>query len=444
MEAPVTRYAHTSHGDVAYQVFGEGPDLLLVNPMSRSIQVLWDFPPMAHVLAQLGRGRRVILFDRRGSGISDPLPIDLPPTWEDWLDDISAVLDDLRVERAALLAERDSASASMLFATSHPERVSALVLCNTSARLRVAPGYPVGVRHEQVEAFTQAWAATWGTEKMVASTRQQLVDNPAYVRWVMRMQRVAYTPRRAGEEFAYIVNFDARSVLTAINVPTLVLHRRDFAVVPLAHGEYLAAHITRARLEILEGRDMDVLVPGDEVPLRLIGEFLSEKRAQATDNRVLATVVFGDIPDAARLAVTLGGGNWKSFKERQSGIVHDAVQRFSGTQLSRGETGFSAQFDGPRRAINFARALRRDLRELLHLEIRMAVHAGEFERGQGALDGDGARTAAAMLAAAQPSEVLASLAAKDLLEGSGVELRELGRHRLQGVPGEWELFALAD
>src|SRR6185437_14962059 len=214
-----------------------------------------------------------IMFDRRGCGISDPLPSDVPPTWEDWLEDILTVVDHLGLNEVSLLAERDAAAASMLFAGSHPDRVRALVLGNTSARFRAAPGYPCGESDERSDQLSAMWDSAWGTERMVSQTRQLLVNDPEYVQWVMRMQRVSYSPRRAGTEFRYIINFDARSVLSAIHAPTLILHRRDFAVLPLAHAHYLAVHSGRARRAVLRGSDGGVLLRVDDSTLGRIGRF---------------------------------------------------------------------------------------------------------------------------------------------------------------------------
>jgi pimeloyl-ACP methyl ester carboxylesterase len=444
-QPPPVLYVRAAHGDIAYRVAGDGPaTLLLVNPMSRSIETLWDYPAWAALLARLARSHRLIVFDRRGAGVSDPLPSDVPPTWEDWLDDIVTVLDHLGVAEVALLAERDAAAASMLFAGSHPDRVRALVLGNTSARFRVAPGYPCGegaVRSDQLSAM---WSSAWGTADMVAQTRERLTSDPDYVRWVMRMQRVSYTPRRAGAEFRYIINFDARSVLASIRAPTLILHRREFAVIPVAHAEYLAAHVAGARLRVLPGSDLDVLVPGDDDTLAIIEEFLAGLGPVARSERALTTVLCLSIAQSAQLAANFGEVRWQDLLVRHRAIVRAELDRFQGREAECSRDRFQISFDGPARALRFARTVRQALRDQLRFEIRVGVHAGECVRAGAALGGPAVEVGAAVLAAAQPGEVLATAAVRDLGAGSGIEFREIGTQSLQGVAGSWTLYAVEE
>ncbi|MGH8183813.1 MAG: adenylate/guanylate cyclase domain-containing protein [Rhodanobacteraceae bacterium] len=443
MQPPVVEYVRTAHGDIACRVVGDGPaNLLLVNPMSRSIETLWDYPANAAMLEKLAHGRRLIVFDRRGCGISDPLSSDVPPTWEDWLEDILSVLDHLGAGEVSLLAERDAAAASMLFAGSHPDRIRALVLGNTSACFRAAPGYPCGESDARSDQLSAAWDSTWGTEAMVSKTRQLLVNDPDYVRWVMRMQRVSYSPRRAGTEFRYIINFDARSVLPSIHAPTLILHRHDFGVIPVAHAHYLAAHIAGARLEVLPGGDMDVLVPGDDRTLDLIGEFLTGLGQVARSERALTTVLCIGIAQAEQLAANLGDLRWQDLLIRHRAIVRAELTRFDGHESGNARDGFLVSFDGPARALRFARSLRQALRDQLRLEIRVGAHTGECARAADRLSGPAVEIGTAVLQAAQPGEVLATAAVRDLGVGSGLELRELGAQVLEGVPGRWDLYAL--
>lgn len=443
MQPPPVQYAKTQFGDIAYRVMGSGPpDLLLINPMSRSIETLWDFPANAALLQRLAQFCRLTVFDRRGSGISDPLPADLAPTWEDWLDDVLAVLDHVGIESAALLAERDAAAAALVFASSHPQRVRALLLCNTSARFRVARGYPCGEGYERSEQLSHAWDQTWGTEQMVATTRPTLAGDPEYVRWVTRMQRMAYSPRRAGEEFRYLINFDARAVLSSIRAPTLILHRRDFAVIPLAHAEYLAEHIVDSCLEILPGGDMDVLLPGDEQPLELIEAFLANVHPANVHpanrgERALATVLRMRAANPQQVEANLG-----ETLDRLRAIVRFELLQSQGRAMQDGSDEFLAGFDGPARALRFAAAVRRASRDQLHLEIQAGLHIGECERVGDTFSGAAVNIGAAVVQVARPGEVLVTAAAMELVAGSGIELRSIGMQRLDGVSGDWELFAL--
>lgn len=440
---PEIRYARTAHGDVAYRVMGEGPaNLLLVSPMSRNIELLWDYPASAALLARLAATHRLIAFDRRGCGISDPLPSDVPPTWEDWLEDILTVLDAIGVSEVALLAERDAAAASMLFASSHPDRVRALLLCNTSARFRVAPDYPCGESDARADQLSTMWDSAWATPGMIAQTREQLMHDPEYVRWVLRMQRVSYSPRRAGAEFRYIINFDARSVLPAIHAPTLILHRRGFAVIPPAHAEYLAAHIAGARLVLLPGTDMDVLVPGDAAALAPIAEFLAQLGPATHSPRALTTVLCLAIAEAEQLAASFGDARWQDLMVRHRAIVRAELGRFQGREAVLPKGHFLASFDGPTRALRFARAVRQTLRDQLRFEIRVGVHTGECIRSGDALSGPAVDVGTAVLTAAEAGEVLATAAVKDLGVGSGIEFREIGTQDLRGVAGRWPLYAV--
>lgn len=443
MQAPETRYARTPLGDIAYQTVGEGPmDLLLVNPMSRCIDRMWDYPASAEMLLRLARACRLIVFDRRGCGISDPLPADLPPTWEDWLDDILAVLDDAGARDAVLLAERDAASAAVLLASSHPERVRALVLGNTSARFRVAPGYPSGESYQRAAELSAMWAQYWGTEKMIASTRPVLANDPDYVQWMTRMQRAAYSPRRAGAEFSYIINFDARAVLNAISAPTLVMHRRDFAVVPLAQGRYLAEHIRGARFELLPGSDMDVLIPGDDEPLALIESFLAEARQDQPNGTILTTVLLAEVPEDEQLITSLGSAGWNEWRNRRRAILHDALRRYHGHALQQESPDLMVSFDGPTRALRFAQLLRKEMREQMHIDIRVGLHTGECRRDRGRITGAAVKLGAEVLRIAQSGEVLVSTEVRDLTTGSGIEFHSIGMHQLGHDESERELFAL--
>ncbi|HET9820043.1 MAG TPA: adenylate/guanylate cyclase domain-containing protein [Rhodanobacteraceae bacterium] len=442
-QPPPILYASAPHADVAYCVMGEGPlDVMFVNPMSRSIGMLLDYPPNVALLERLARSSRLIMFDRRGSGISDPLPADLPPTWEDWLEDILLVLDDLGVAKVVLVAERDAASASLLFASSHPERVRALVLGNTSARFRVAPGYPSGERHERAEQLSAMWEQYWGSERMVASTRPTLAGDPEYVRWVTRMQRAAYSPRRAGAEFRYIINFDARAVLSSIRTPTLILHRRDFAVVPVAHGRYLAEHIAGARFELLPGSDMDVLLPGDNQALDLIEEFLAGAQPADGGERALATVVCMRVAHQDQTGAGTEIPRWRELFDQLRTIVQAEWSRFQGCGSEIENEGFLVRFDGPARALRFAASIRQALRDQLRLEIRAGLHIGECERVGDTLAGAAVDVATGVQHAAQAGEVVATAAVRDLVAGSGIELRGIGTLPLEGLSGAWELYAL--
>lgn len=316
------------------------------------------------------------------------------------------------------------------------------MLGNTSARFRAAPGYPCGESEERSDQLSAMWDSAWGTECMVSQTREMLVNDPDYVQWVMRMQRVSYSPRRAGREFRYIINFDARSVLSAIHAPTLILHRRDFAVIPLAHAHYLAEHIGPSKLAVLPGGDMDVLVPGDDATLELIGRFLGRLGPVRHSERALTTVLCFSIARSQQLAANLGHARWQDLLVRHRAIVRAELARFDGHEAARLPDGFLVSFEGPARALRFARTLRQVLRDQLRLEIHAGAHTGECTRIGDWLGGSAVEIGVAVSQAAQAGEVLATAAVKDLGAGSGIELRDLGERVLGDVPGRWQLYAL--
>lgn len=442
-QAPPTRYARTPRGDIAFKTLGDGPlDVVLVNPMSRCIEALWDYPGHAELLDKLAAFGRLTVFDRRGCGTSDPLPADLPPTWEDWQEDLLTVLDEVGVERAVVVAERDAAAATLLFASSHPERVRALVLCNTSARYRVAPGYPIGESYDRAEQLCQQWVTSWATERMVAMTRPTLAGDPDYVRWVMRMQRMSYTPRRAGAEFRYVLNFDARAVLPAITAPTLVLHRREFLVVPAAQGQYLAANIAGARFETLPGSDLDVLVPGDAEAIALIEAFLAAERPARGEQRALATVLQIEVAGSQQAAANVGEVRWREILTQVGATLGELAAPLQGRVVEQRGERFMLAFEGPNRALRFAAGLRRSLRDRYRLEVSAGVHIGECSRRDDILVGAAVDVSAGVLNAAQPGEVLATGAVVELAAGSGLELRRIGVQPLANVAGRWELYTL--
>jgi class 3 adenylate cyclase len=253
---------------------------------------------------------------------------------------------------------------------------------------------------------------------------------------------VAYSPRRAGAEFRYIINFDARAVLSSIRAPTLILHRREFAVIPQAHAFYLAEHIAGSRLELLPGADMDVLLPGDERPLELIESFLANVRPAESGERALVTALHMRIASSQQAAAYLGGTRWREKQDAFRAIVHAELERFQGREAGGDGAGFLVSFDGPARALRFASSVRQAVRDQLRMEIRVGLHIGECQRSGDTLAGAAVEVGAGVLQATQAGEILATAAVRDLVAGSGLELRGVGAHALDGVAGKWEVYAL--
>ena len=253
MTVPQTRYTSLGEADIAYQVHGEGPlDLVYANGLTEHIDMQWEHPLMARFLERLASFSRLIMFDRRGAGASDPVPLDALPTWEEWTDDLRAVLDAVGSERAAIYASLDAGPVGMIFAATHPERTSALILGNTAACYAKAEDYPEGATPETVEGIVELLRTTWGTEELIAAVYPSMAGDPAFLRWRAKLSRASATPRTAAEQYRYIFGMDVRSVLSTIGVPTLVLHRSNLSLVPVEHGRYLADHI--AGREVRGGR----------------------------------------------------------------------------------------------------------------------------------------------------------------------------------------------
>jgi class 3 adenylate cyclase len=442
--APPVHYARTPRGDIAYRIFGGGEiDAVWLQGMGRTIELIDDFAPMAEMLARMGRYMRLVMFDRRGTGISAPLAHGDPPSWEDWADDLRSVLDALGHSQVAILAERDAGGAAIAFAATHPQRVRALVLGNASARPRIAPDYPHGLTDERVDFLARLFADHWGTERFGVAMTPGLAGDRPYLDWFARMQRVSYTPARAKEEFLYTFNLDCRSLLAHVHCPTLVIARRQYPLMPIQHAQFLADHIAGSRFEVIPGNSSAVFLPNDTQVLDVVEEFLTGARAQSADDRVLATVLFTDIAGATERAAQLGDARWKDLLRRHHELVRAEIGRFRGREVDNAGDGFLVHFDGPARALRCAQAIRARLHDDLQIAIRAGVHTGECERLGEKLSGLAVHIGARIQGAARPGEVLVSQTVKDLVVGGGLAFREAGVHELKGVPDRWPLYALS-
>ncbi len=371
MNGPETRYVSVGDADVAYQVLGEGPlDLLYFYGMGSHIEFAWESRAYADFYMRLASFSRLIMFDRRGTGSSDGISRSAIPTWEEWTEDIVAVLDAAGSRRAAILAATDSGPIAILLAAMHPELVSALVLA----------------------------------------------------------------------QFNYILRNDVRQALPLIQAPTLVLHGKESALVPIAHGRYLAEHIDGATFVELPGGDStttpELYVIADEV-----AEFLTGERPVVEVERILTTVVFTDIVGSTARAASLGDKRWRSLLDAHDRTVRDELRRFRGRVINTTGDGFVASFDGPARAIRCSQAISQAAGKL-GIELRIGLHTGECEVRGDDLGGLAVHIAARVGALAGPGEIVVSGTLKDLVVGSGIEFVDRGDHELKGVPGSWKLFAV--
>jgi class 3 adenylate cyclase len=385
---------------------------------------------------------RLVVFDRRGTGVSDAVPNAAIPTWEEWAEDMGAVLDAAGSTEAAIFAAADAGPMAILYAVSHPERVKALVLYNTAARYVEADDYPIGYSQDAINAVIDLVRKSWGRPALFALVNPGLADDAHSVDMLARQARASATPRAAAAQYAYILqSVDVRNVLGLIRAPTLVIHPREYPFLSIEHGRYLADHIKGASFVEMPGGD---IFPGTYASMLVeeIGEFLTGSRPVAQIDRVLASVLFTDIVGSTERAAALGDHRWRSLLDQHDGLVREQLRRFQGREIKTTGDGFVASFDGPARAIRCALAIA-DSARALGLDLHMGLHTGECEVRGADLGGLAVHIAARVGALAAPGEVLVSGTVKDLVVGSGIEFQDRGEHELKGVPGTWRLYAVA-
>ncbi|MFY9588578.1 MAG: adenylate/guanylate cyclase domain-containing protein [Actinomycetota bacterium] len=441
---PEIKYTKLGDSFIAYAVIGEGPiDCLAIQGIASHVDVGFEYTPVSNFYNRMASFSRVINFDRRGVGASDPVPLDALPTWEDWTEDVTAVLDAVGSERTAIIAGTDEGPMAMLFAATYPERVSALVLINTTARLVAAADYSVGLPQEQAEALINLVAEGWGTEELGALSNPSLAEDPEYLRWVAKFMRAAATPRVAESQLRYFAGLDARAVLPLIRVPTLIMHTNNFMFVPIDQGRFIAEQIAGARFVELPGADWAPFMEAAsaKIVLDYIEEFLTGVRRAPEPDRVLATVMFTDIVGSTQRAAELGDQRWKELLDRLDRVTRGEVEKFGGRLIKMTGDGHLATFDGPGKAIRCARSLV-ELAQAMGIQIRAGLHTGECELRGTDVGGIAVHIGARVASLAGASEVLVSRTVTDLVAGSGIEFDDRGAHELKGVPGEWRLFAV--
>ncbi len=432
-------------GYVAYQVFGGGPqDLLFVTNWGTNLDAMWEEPSLAHFFHRLTRIGRVICFDKRGTGVSDPVPLASLPTLEEWMDDARVALDAAGSRQAAVIGDTEGGPMAMLLAATFPERVRALVLLNTFARWRRAPDYPIGMPDPTWQKLLLRYETYWGQDAgMLGLTAPSLVGDARSEEWFTRYQRLSMPPGAASRMYRWVTQIDVRSVLPAISAPTLVLHRRENQHYRRSFGRYLAQHIPGARLVELEGADCYPFYTGaSDAVLDQVEEFLTGARQQLPTERELATVLFTDIVGSTDLAAQLGDTRWLELRSAHNEVVRRHLAAFRGREIATTGDGFLATFDGPARAAHCAVRIRDSVRSL-GMKIRAGLHTGEIELLDGDIGGIAVHLAARIMAEARPSEVLVSGTLTDLVVGSGIGFDDRGTHELKGIPGAWHLYTVA-
>ncbi len=440
---PETAFARHGDWNVAYQVFGNGPlNILVSTSWLSNVEVLWDDPLRAGFLERLATFGRVVCFDRRGSGVSDPVPLAALPTIDDWMDDARVVLDACGMERAAVIADGEGGPMAIMLAATHPERVSALVLRNTFARMERDATYRVGLPAPVLDRLVDGYAAAWGLGELVELTAPSVAADQQFRQRLARYERLAMPPRAAALQFAWVVRLDVRPALASVQAPTLVLQARDGRYHRLAYARYLAERIPGAALVVTAGADTYPFWAGDTEPvLHEMHAFLTGVREVPWHERVLATVLFTDIVDSTRRASELGDAGWLDLRERHHAIVRAAIARNAGHEIETAGDSFLATFDGPARAIRCAVEATAEMRGV-GLEIRAGLHTGEIERRSDGIGGVAVHIAARVMALAGPGQVWVSSTVRDLVVGAGIGFHPEGTHALKGVPEERPLYSV--
>jgi class 3 adenylate cyclase len=439
---PETRYARRGDVHVAYEVLGEGEiDLVFVSEWFFHLEGRLDIPSTARFLRRLSSFSRLISFDKYGIGLSDPAPPGSLPPLEEWMDDVRAVMDAAGSERAAILGVGEGGLMAAMFAATHPDRTSALILGNSAARLSWAPDYPIGLPAEQQEMLIRLVEQTWGTPEFALASNPSLAHDSSLQPQVARFLRLAASPATAAAVFRMLLQLDIRPILPSIRVPTLVIHRRDSQLLTVDNGRYLAEHIQGARFVELPGADYGLELGDVDSVVDEIQEFLTGTPAAIDTDRVLATVLFTDIVGSTERSAELGDQRWRDVLDAHDRLAERQLARYRGTLVKATGDGLVATFDGPARAIWCALALRDGLRSL-GVEIRGGVHCGEIERRGPDVSGLAVHIAARVQAEARPGEVLVTRTVKDLVAGAQIAFIDRGPQALKGVPDEWQLFAV--
>jgi len=441
MTRPEIQYAKSGDVNIAYQVYGEGDlDIVLVFGYISHLDLFWDGPPFVEYVKRLGSFARVIMFDKRGVGLSDPVA--RAATLEERMDDVRAVMDAAGSERAALLGTSEGGPMSILFASTYPERTQALVLYGAMARSTYAPDYPWAAPIEDLKQSSEDLIGPyWGKGASIEVFSPSQADDPGAREFYARLERQGASPQMVGQLAEMFLDIDVRHVLPSIHVPTLVLHRRGDRVVNVRAARFLAEQIHGAKYVELDGIDHNILAGDIEPILQEIQEFLTGIRPAPVYDRVLATVLFTDIVDSTKKAAELGDKKWREVLEGQQTLVRSELDRHRGREVKTTGDGFLATFDGPARAIRCATSITGEIGRL-GVEIRAGVHTGECEMMGDDVGGIAVHTASRICSLAGAGEVLVSRTVKDLVAGSGIGFEDRGIHTLKGVPDEWQLLAV--
>jgi pimeloyl-ACP methyl ester carboxylesterase/class 3 adenylate cyclase len=439
VQIPETRCAKAPDGtSIAYQVIGDGPvDLVYASGIWSNVELMWEEPRWAHFLERLAKFSRLILFDMRGVGLSDRGPE--PPVLELQRDDVGAVMDAAGSSDAIVFGGARAATMAMLFAATHPDRTKALVLYAPVAKTVATPDFPYGKTPEEQRVFFERFVREVGTGQNLALQAPSVARDERFVRWWARFERLVASPSAYEELGRIFTDVDVRDVLPAIHVPTVVIHRRDDAIVLERQARYVADQIQGATYVQFPGEDHLPFIGDADAIVDEVEQFVTGRRPIRETDKVLATILFTDIVDSTRRQAELGDRRWKELLERHHAAVRDLLKQYRGEEQDTAGDGFYVRFDGPARAIRCAQDIVETIRPL-GIQVRVGVHTGECEIVDGKCSGLSVSIGARVMANAGPSEVLVSRTVKDLTAGSGLNFQDAGEHELKGVPDLWHLY----
>ena len=437
---PETRYAKSGDINIAYQVVGSGlRDLVLVPGWVSNLDVFWEEPTLARFLSRLASFSRLVVFDKRGTGLSDRV-VDMP-TLEVRMDDVRAVMDAVGSERAALYGYSEGGPMCALFAVTYPERTSALIMGGAYARLTRTQDYPWGPTAEQLETTVERIEREWGGPVGVDVRAPSMAKDERFRQWWGRLLRASASPTAGAALMRMSAHLDIRHILPTIRVPTLIMHSINDQIIDVGASRYMAERIPGAKLVELSGVDHSPYLSDAQVITDEIEEFLTGVRTRSESDRVLATVLFTDIVGATEKAASLGDRRWRDLLDAHHALVRRELASFRGREIDTAGDGFLAAFDGPARAVRCGCAIA-DGARAMGLEIRAGLHTGECEVMGDKLGGIAVHIGARVAALAGPGEVLVSSTVKDLVAGSGLSFKDQGTRPLKGVPGDWHLYVV--
>ena len=436
-----THYAKSADVHIAYQVAGEGPvDLVFVNGWVTNLELMWEDAGWSAFFRRLASFSRLILFDKRGTGLSDRVSVREMPTLEERMDDVRAVMDAVGSRQAFVFGVSEGGPMSVLFAASYPERTRGLALYGSFPRIASSEDYPWGFSPGQVEPLLAFAERSWG-DGTFSGNLLAPSELPGRLPYFARLEREGASPGAVIALIRMVVDIDVRAVLPSISVPTLILHRDRDAIAPIEGARYMSGQIPGAQLVELEGEHSPLTGDTDTI-LERVEEFVTGRRGERHPDRVLATVMFTDIVDSTSRAAALGDRRWSELLEDHYRLIRQQLPRFGGLEVKTIGDGFLATFDGPARAVRCALAAIEANREI-GVILRAGLHTGECEHRGEDIAGIAVHIGARVAALAGSGEVLVSRTVKDLVAGSGLQFEDRGSHALKGVPDDWQLFAVS-